>query len=113
MNTKFVSKFVLLSLIGVFLFFVPVQNSKVPVVLITDTIKALLGPALGLVVVISCTLLVLGLIGARVFHIKALEQYYSGDPRHQDGLFPGKCHPGMDGYTECRSALYPASGDRR
>ena len=66
MNTKSVSKFVLLSLIGVFLFFVPVQNSKVPVVLITDTIKALLGPALGLVVVISCTLLVLGLIGARV-----------------------------------------------
>ena len=60
MNTKSVSKFVLLSLIGVFLFFVPVQNSKVPVVLITDTIKALLGPALGLVVVISCTLLVPG-----------------------------------------------------
>ena len=106
MNTKSVSKFVLLSLIGVFLFFVPVQNSKVPVVLITDTIKALLGPALGLVVVISCTLLVLGLIGARVFHIKALEQYYSGDPVI-------KCCAGMDGYTECRSALYPASGDRR
>ena len=42
MNTKSVSKFVLLSLIGVFLFFVPVQNSKVPVVLITETIKALL-----------------------------------------------------------------------
>ena len=87
MNTKSVSKFVLLSLIGVFLFFVPVQNSKVPVVLITDTIKALLGPALGLVVVISCTLLVLGLIGARVFHIKALEQYYSGDPVIKMGFF--------------------------
>ena len=87
MNTKSVSKFVLLSLIGVFLFFVPVQNSKVPVVLITDTIKALLGPALGLVVVISCTLLVLGLIGARVFHIKALEQYYSGDPVIKIGFF--------------------------
>ena len=37
--------------------------------------------------VISCTLLVLGLIGARVFHIKALEQYYSGDPVIKMGFF--------------------------
>ena len=43
MKTKSVSKFVLLSLIGVFLFFVPAKNSKIPVVLLTDTIKALLG----------------------------------------------------------------------
>lgn len=38
MKTKSVSKFVLLSLIGVFLFFVPVKNSKVPVVLLTHLI---------------------------------------------------------------------------
>ena len=87
MKTKSVSKFVLLSLIGVFLFFVPVKNSKVPVVLLTDTIKALLGSSLGLVVVISCTLLALGLIGARIFHIKALERYYNGDPLIKMGFF--------------------------
>ena len=87
MKTKSVSKFVLLSLIGVFLFFVPVKNSKVPVVLLTDTIKALLGSSLGLVVVISCTLLALGLIGARIFHIKTLERYYNGDPLIKMGFF--------------------------
>ena len=79
MSKKSVLRFILLSLTGIFLFFVPVQNSKVPVVLLTDAVKALLGPALGLVVVLSCTLLVLGLFGARVLHIRALEQYYSGD----------------------------------
>ena len=56
-------------------------------VLLTDTIKALLGSSLGLVVVISCTLLALGLIGARIFHIKALERYYSGDPLIKMGFF--------------------------
>ena len=60
-----VMRFAVLGLIGIFLYFIPVSGSSVPVVLIVNFIKGILGDNLKYVVLFALALLVAIIIGAR------------------------------------------------
>ena len=62
-----VMRFAVLGLIGIFLYFIPVSGSSVPVVLIVNFIKGILGDNLKYVVLFALALLVAIIIGARFF----------------------------------------------
>lgn len=70
-----VMRFAVLGLIGVFLYFIPVSGSSVPVVLIVNFIKGILGDKLKYVVLFALALLVAIIIGARFFKNEACARY--------------------------------------
>ena len=70
-----VMRFAVLGLIGVFLYFIPVSGSSVPVVLIVNFIKGILGDNLKYVVLFALALLVAIIIGARFFKNEACARY--------------------------------------
>ncbi|MEI3579832.1 MAG: hypothetical protein V8Q30_07570 [Acutalibacteraceae bacterium] len=65
-----VMRFAVLGLIGIFLYFIPVSGSSVPVVLIVNFIKGILGDNLKYVVLFALALLVAIIIGARSSRMK-------------------------------------------
>ena len=75
-------RFIGLSFIGAVLFFLPVYQGMIPVVLLINTIKLCLGELLPLVAVISCTALAVELAAARIFKIPVMEEYFKG-PFHR------------------------------
>lgn len=70
-----VMRFAVLGLIGIFLYFIPVSGSSVPVVLIVNFIKGILGDILKYVVLFALALLVAIIIGARFFKNEACAKY--------------------------------------
>ena len=70
-----VMRFAVLGLIGIFLYFIPVSGSSVPVVLIVNFIKGILGDNLKYVVLFALALLVAIIIGARFFKNEACAKY--------------------------------------
>ena len=64
---KSILKFIILSIIGVFLYFIPVASSKVPVVVIVSYIKGILGNNLKYLVLLMLVLLMISIIGAKFF----------------------------------------------
>ena len=72
-------RFIGLSFIGAVLFFLPVYQGMIPVVLLINAIKLCLGELLPLVAVISCTALAVELAAARIFKIPVMEEYFKGE----------------------------------
>lgn len=66
---KDIFRFVILSVIGIFLYFIPVKGSKVLVVVFVDMVKAALGEGLRYVVLLMLAALVCTIIGAKVFKL--------------------------------------------
>lgn len=73
------ARFALLSLIGIFLFFIPVWKGEIPVVVLINTIKAALGGRLEWVAAASSLLLGAELIGGKVLKIPCLKEYFKGE----------------------------------
>lgn len=71
-------KFIALSTAGAILFFVPVYEGAIPVVVLINSVKGLLGSSLEWIAVLSCLLLVGELAAARFFRIPALCEYFKG-----------------------------------
>ena len=78
MDQKNGIRFVILSFIGVLLFFIPIFNGVIPVVLLINTINGFFGSRIVWVAALSCILLFLEILGAKVLHIKKLESYFEG-----------------------------------
>lgn len=72
-------RFILLSLTGIVLFFVPVYRGMIPVVLIVNGIKGCLGGRLEWIAAISCFLLAGELAGAKIFGAPGLRRYFAGE----------------------------------
>jgi nucleoside recognition membrane protein YjiH len=72
-------RFVLFSVLGVVLFVIPVYDGQVPIVFIVNSLKSLLGIALNYIVLVSCSLLLITYILAKVFKVKSLEKYHEKD----------------------------------
>lgn len=72
-------RFILLSLTGIVLFFVPVYHGMIPVVLIVNGIKSCLGNRLEWIAAVSCFLLAAELAGAKILGIPVLKRYFAGE----------------------------------
>lgn len=79
MKTKEKLRFIILSLTGVILFFVPVYRGMIPVVLIVNWIKELMGAGLEWISAISCFLLAAELAGGKLLKVPALAAYFKGE----------------------------------
>lgn len=66
---KDILRFAVLSVIGIFLYFIPVDGSKVPVVILVNWIKKLLGTNLDFVVMAALLILMGTIFGAKVLKI--------------------------------------------
>ncbi len=66
-NRKDILKFIILSMIGIFMYFIPVSRSKVPVVILVGFIKNSLGHNLNYLVLLVLAALFFSIIGAKVF----------------------------------------------
>ncbi|MDD3253483.1 MAG: nucleoside recognition domain-containing protein [Lachnospiraceae bacterium] len=73
-------KFLLLSLIGVLLFFIPITGGKIPVVYGIDFLKRLAAERVTYVAVISEMLLACSLAGAKIFQMNTMVDYHRRDP---------------------------------
>lgn len=78
---KDIVKFCVLSVIGIFMYFIPVSGSAVPVVVLVNTVKALLGDGLKYVVLLMLVLLAAVIIGAEVFKNQWCERFLEGEKR--------------------------------
>lgn len=72
-------RFAILSIIGVFLYFIPVDGTKVPVVILVNTVKAFLGDNLKYVVFLMLAALVCTIIGAKVLKLDFCVRLHKGD----------------------------------
>ena len=78
-GTKGIAKFVILSLIGIFLFLIPVSGATVPIVVFINTIKAFLGPILPILVVISLSVLMFTIFMAKVVKSPKFVEFHKDD----------------------------------
>lgn len=74
-----VLKFVLSSLVGIILFFVPVVKSQVPIVAIVNYLQELLGTNINYIVLASCILLVVTYILGKFMNIEPFKKYHEAD----------------------------------
>lgn len=72
-------KFIILSIIGVFLFFIPVKGASTPIVVAVNTFRSFLGSSLPYIVIVLVVLLNVTLILGRVFKIKPCAEYHKND----------------------------------
>lgn len=72
-------KFVVFSLLGILLFFVPVWKGQIPVIVLINGVKAAFGSRLGWISSISCLLLATEVIGGTVFGIPRLKKAVEGE----------------------------------
>ncbi len=79
MRTKEKLRFIILSLTGIVLFFVPVYRGMIPVVLIVNWIKGIMGVHLEWISAVSCFLLAAELAGGKLFKVPALAAYFKGE----------------------------------
>lgn len=76
---KDIVRFCILSVIGVFMYFIPVSGSVVPVVVIVNTVKKLLGSGLNYVVLFVLASLACIIIGALVFKKQWCVNFLGGE----------------------------------
>ena len=76
---KDIIKFIVLSLIGIFMYFIPVSGSAVPVVVLVNTIKAALGDKLNYVVFLFLGSLAAIIIGAKLFKLPWCIHFLEGE----------------------------------
>lgn len=72
-------KFIVLSLTGVFLFFIPVKGNNVPITVAVNWVKSLLGDYLTFIPIISVSILFLCVILGKAFKIKPFSDYMKTD----------------------------------
>lgn len=76
---KDVARFVILSLIGIFLYFIPVDGSKVPVVILVGWVKTGLGDNLKYVVLLMLVILMATIFGAKVLKNESCMKLHADD----------------------------------
>lgn len=76
---KDIMRFIVLSVIGVFLYFIPVDGSRVPVVILVGWIKDFLGDNMDYVVLLALAILVGTIFGAKVLKQKTCAELHAGD----------------------------------
>lgn len=84
LDSKSVFRFILLSLIGIFIFFIPVKGASVPLVVIIGWARELLGPnMLYNIVFVSVLGLNLSILLGRVFKIQPFAKWHEKDGKYQ------------------------------
>lgn len=78
-SKKDMIKFIVLGLIGIFLYFIPLGDNGVPVVKIVGFIKTVLGDNLKYIVLIALALLMVSIAGARIFKKAFCEKLHKGE----------------------------------
>lgn len=78
-STKDIIKFFILSAIGVFLYFIPMDGSRVPVVILVGLIKSVLGNNLKYLVLLALVILVGTIFGAKVLRLEACVKLHKDD----------------------------------
>ena len=78
-KTQEIVKFCVLSMIGIVLYFIPVSGSAVPVVMLVNLIKKVLGNYLKYVVLLALASLTCVIIGAKVFRNAWCTRYLGGE----------------------------------
>lgn len=78
-GTKGIAKFIILSLIGIFLFLIPSAARQCPLVVFINTIKAFLGPILPILVVISLSVLMFTIFMAKVVKSPKFVEFHKDD----------------------------------
>ena len=86
-TTKGLVKFIVLSIIGIFLFLVPVSGAKVPIVLIISTFQNFLGDFLDYLVFIVLTLLVVSLFLGKVLKKEPFASFHKDDKKQKTTFF--------------------------
>lgn len=81
MKNKNIIKFIVLSLAGIFLFFIPVQGSNVPLTIAVNEIKSVLGDAVIILPMLSISILFICVLLGKIFHIEPFARYVQGDGR--------------------------------
>lgn len=76
---KDVARFAFLSLIGIFLYFIPVDGSRVPVVILVGWVKTALGDNLKYVVLLMLVLLMATIFGAKVLKNERCVKLHADD----------------------------------
>ncbi len=74
-----IAKFVILSIIGIVMYFIPVSGSAVPVVMLVNLIKKALGGYLKYVVLLALASLTAIIIGSKVFKNEWCTRYLGGE----------------------------------
>ncbi len=72
-------RFALLSLIGIFLYFIPVDGSRVPVVILVGWVKSVLGDNLNYVVLLMLAILMCTIFGAKVLKNETCVKLHAED----------------------------------
>ncbi len=84
---KDIVKFCVLSAIGVFMYFIPVSGSAVPVVVLVNTVKAVLGSGLNYVVLLALAALAAVIFGAKVLKNPGCESFLGGEKNSKLALY--------------------------
>lgn len=79
LDSKKVLRFIVLSVVGVFLYFIPLDGSRVPVVILVGIVKDFLGDQLKYLVVLVLAILLGTILGAKVFKIPACVELHKKD----------------------------------
>lgn len=82
-SKKGLVKFIILSIIGIFLFLIPVDGAVVPIVMIINAIKALLGDYLKYVVLVVLTILMFTMFMALVLKKEPYVSYHKNDSKQK------------------------------
>ena len=78
---KDILRFCILSVIGIFMYFIPVSGSVVPVVVIVNTVKKILGNGLNYVVLLALIALAATIIGSLVFKNEWCTRFLGGEKK--------------------------------
>lgn len=78
-SKKDIARFIVLSLIGIFLYFIPVAGKKVPVVVLVGWIQNIFGNNLKYLVLVTLIVLMFTIIGAKLFKNKACMSIHKGE----------------------------------
>lgn len=78
---KDILRFCILSVIGIFMYFIPVSGSVVPVVVIVNTVKKILGNGLNYVVLLALIALAVAIIGSLVFKNEWCTRFLGGEKK--------------------------------
>lgn len=78
---KDILRFCILSAIGIFMYFIPVSGSVVPVVVIVNTVKKILGNGLNYVVLLALIALAAAIIGSLVFKNEWCTRFLGGEKK--------------------------------
>ena len=78
---KDILRFCILSVIGIFMYFIPVSGLVVPVVVIVNTVKKILGNGLNYVVLLALIALAAAIIGSLVFKNEWCTRFLGGEKK--------------------------------